>query len=110
VTNLLDATPNVTANRSDWMRAIAGKLTDAGLAAKVRETFAWLDVTATAREPSRKEPEVSLDADGYSEIRWWNDPTTTPADVAARISRVLDAASLPLVSGPDSAHLSARTP
>jgi hypothetical protein len=110
MTDLAVASSYVSANRADWMRAIAGELTDAGLAANVRETFAWLDVTATARQPSRKEPEVSLDADGYSEIRWWNDPTAAPADVAARISRVLDAASLPPASGSTDTHPPARTP
>jgi hypothetical protein len=110
VTDLVVAPPKVPANRGDWMRAIAGKLTDAGLAADVRETFAWLDVTATVSQPSRKEPEVSLDADGFAEIRWWNDPTATPADVAARISRVLDAASLPPAASPDGTHPPARTP
>jgi len=78
------------------MRAIAGELTAAGLTAGVRETFAWLDlnVERAARQPRLEDPEAHLDADGYAEIRWWNDPAASPADVAARISRVLDAARL----------------
>jgi hypothetical protein len=94
----------IPANRADWMRAIASELTDAGIAADVRETFAWLDVTATARPTTPREPEANLDADGYAEIRWWNDPTAPPADVAARMSRVLAAASLLPASDPEDAR------
>jgi hypothetical protein len=92
--------PQAPASPAYWMRAIATELARSGLSANVRETFSWLDLTASpgACQPASKEPEASLDADGYAEIRWWNDPSMPPADVAARISRVVAAARLPIPS------------
>jgi hypothetical protein len=76
MTDLAVASPHVPGNRADWMRAIAGELTDAGLA----------------------------------EIRWWNDLTAAPADVAARTFRVLTAASLPPASDPKSVQAPEHRP
>ncbi len=71
------------------MRAVAADLTAAGLTAQVNQTGGVLDITATLDRPSGKPVEIIYDADGYTEISYWNDPDATPAQVVAVISRAL---------------------
>jgi hypothetical protein len=71
------------------IRAVAAELTGAGLTTHLHETRAALDVTATLHRPGRKDAEVIVDEDGYVEIRYWNNPGATPAQITATISRAL---------------------
>jgi hypothetical protein len=73
------------------MRAIAAGLAAAGLAAEVHDTRGVLDVTAALDPPAGKQIEVIVDDDLYVEIRYWNPPRATPAQVTATISRALAA-------------------
>jgi hypothetical protein len=56
--------PQVPASPVHWMRPIASGLASANLSANLREKFVWLDQNA--------------------EIRWWNDPSMSQAEVAAQ--------------------------
>jgi hypothetical protein len=71
------------------MSAIATGLVAAGLAAAVHDTRGVLDVTATLDRPGGKAIEVIVDDDGYAEIRYWNPPGASPAQVTATIAAVL---------------------
>jgi hypothetical protein len=71
------------------MRAITVGLNAAGLDAHLYETRGVLDITATWHQPGGKDIHAIIDEDHYVEIRYWNDPAATPAQVAAVISRVL---------------------
>ena len=73
------------------MRAIGVELTAAGLTARMHDTRLVLDVTATLQRPGCKETEVVVDDDLYVEIRYWNPPDATPAEVTAVIVRALAA-------------------
>lgn len=73
------------------LRAIAAGLTAAGLDASVHETRGVLDLTATAHRAGGKDIEVICDEDLYVQIAYWHDPDALPAEVVARICRVLSA-------------------
>jgi hypothetical protein len=73
------------------MRAIAAALTAAGLTAQVHITRGVLDVTATWERRDGKAAEVIVDDDGYVEIRYWNHPGVTAAQIAMVIVRALAA-------------------
>jgi hypothetical protein len=71
------------------MRALVTELTAAGLTAQLYDTRASLDITAILRRPDGRKIAVIIDADGHTEIRYWNDPAATPAQIAAVITRAL---------------------
>jgi hypothetical protein len=75
--------------------AIAAELSAAGLEARVNQTRNVLDVTATLHEPGRKDIEVIVDEDLYVELRYWNQPNATPAQVTSVIVRALTAITRP---------------
>lgn len=73
------------------MRAIAAELSAAGLDAHLHEGRDSIDVTAVGKpEPGGREIEAVVDDDGYVELRYWNAPGATPAQVRAVIMRVLE--------------------
>ena len=72
------------------MHAIAAALTAAGLTAQVHVTRGVLDVPAIWVRPGAKAAEV-IDEDGHVEIRHWNQPRATPAEVATITVRALTA-------------------
>lgn len=74
-----------------WLKAIAAQLLTNGLPAVLNETAAGLDMTATLSRPGHKELDVIVDEDGYAELHWWADPGTTPAELAAVITRTVAA-------------------
>lgn len=74
-----------------WLTATAAQLLTNGLPAILNETAAGLDMTATLSRPGRKELDVIVDEDGYAELHWWADPGTTPAELAAVITRTVAA-------------------
>jgi len=71
------------------MRAIAAALTEAGLTAQVHVTRGVLDVTATWELRDAKAAEVIIDDDGYTELRYWNQPQASPPQVASIVVRAL---------------------
>jgi hypothetical protein len=77
------------------MHAVAGTLAAAGLTARVHSTRGVLDVTARLDQPGRKQIEVICDDDLYVEVRYWNPPDATAAQVTATISGVLAAITSP---------------
>jgi hypothetical protein len=83
-----DATVQDTAAR---MHAIAAELQTAGFTARVHETRGVLDLTGSLHRPGGREIEVLVDQDGYAEIRYWNLPAATPAEIAATIVGALSA-------------------
>lgn len=77
---------------ADWLRDVAAELTAAGIPARVDDTLSVPDLTAEAPALDGGKPsEVVADPDGYTEIRYWNDPEATPAQVSAVIVRALAA-------------------
>jgi hypothetical protein len=73
------------------MHATAAALTAAGLDAKVHSTRGVLDITASLHQSAGRSVEVIVDEDGYSEIRYWNAPGATPAQMVAVITAALAA-------------------
>jgi hypothetical protein len=76
---------------AERMHEVAAMLRKAGLATQVHETAGVLDIAATLGAPGRQEIEVIIDADWYVEIRYWNPPAATPAEVSSVIARALAA-------------------
>lgn len=75
----------------NWLRAIAAKLSAAGLSIRLHHTPAGSDLTATLHHPGRREIDALIDDDGYIELRYWADPAGTPAQVADTIVRAFSA-------------------
>ena len=71
------------------MRAVAAELTAAGLDARVYDTHGVLDIAAILYRPGSKDTDVTVDEDGYVELRYWSPPGATPAQITATISRLL---------------------
>ena len=86
--------------------AIADELSLAGLATHLHRTRGVLDLTATMRQPGRRETDVVLDEDGYTELRYWADPDASPAEVAYAITSALAAVTPHLAR---SAHAASRS-
>jgi hypothetical protein len=82
------------------MRATAAALAAAGLEAKVHATRGVFDITASLRQPAGKPVEVIIDEDGYAEIRYWNAPGATAAQVAAVITAALAAITTATLNEP----------
>lgn len=75
------------------VRAIEAELTALGLTTHVTDGRAGLDLTATVAPSRQREPEFWIDEDGYAELRYYNPPNATPAEVAATARRVLETIS-----------------
>jgi hypothetical protein len=75
------------------MHATAAALAAAGMDARVHSTRGALDITASLGQPGSKSIEVIVDDDGYAEIRYWNAPGATPAQICAVITAALAAIS-----------------
>lgn len=85
----------------DWLRDVAAELTVAGIAARVDDTLAVPDLTATAPAVDGGQPiEVVADPDGYTEVRFWNHPDATPAQVSVTILRAVGAIRAARSAGP----------
>ena len=83
--------PGPSGETARRMRAITAGLTDAGLTACLNETRGVLDVTAALDRPGGKASEVLVDEDGYVELRYWNQPGSTPEQITLVIVRALAA-------------------
>jgi hypothetical protein len=77
--------------RAEWLRQLAAELSAAGLRAHVHDTRSLLDLTAAVPASGGKAPDVVVDTDGYTEVRFWQDADSTPAQAAAVITRTLAA-------------------
>ena len=73
------------------MQAVAAALTASGLTAQVHVTRGVVDVTARWERADGKAAEVIVDDDGYVEVRYWNHPWATSAQIATVIVRALAA-------------------
>lgn len=73
------------------MRAIADELSLAGLATRLHESRASIDVTATIHPGGHREIEAIVDEDAYIELRFWHGTDATPAQVAAMITSAVTA-------------------
>jgi hypothetical protein len=76
-----------------WLLAIAAELSGAGLIVQLHQSRAGLDLTATHYHSDRREIEVLIDEDGYTELRYWADQAATPAQAADVIVRALSVIS-----------------
>ena len=76
---------------ADRLRAIGAGLAAAGLAARLHESPAETDLTATLRRPGQREIEVVVDEDGYTELRYWASLDVPPAHAVATITGALAA-------------------
>jgi hypothetical protein len=97
VTNPAAGSPGTQTEQEteERMRAITSELTAAGLDAHLHDTRGVLDITATVHQPAAKDMHVIVDEDLYVEVRYWNPPSATPAQVTATISRALAAITRP---------------
>lgn len=77
------------------MAELGRLLSAAGLRVRVTSTCGALDLTAELNRPDSNSAEVIADEDGYVEVRYWNPPGASPAQIAAVISRVLAAITTP---------------
>jgi hypothetical protein len=73
------------------MHAIAAGLQAAGFTTRVRETRGVMDLTGCLHRPGGRQIEVIVDQNGYAELRYWNLPAATPAQIAATIVGALSA-------------------
>jgi hypothetical protein len=73
------------------MRAIEAGFAEHGLTTHLTDARAGLDLTAVLSPSAKREPEIWIDEEGYAELRYWNPPGASPADVAATALRALAA-------------------
>jgi hypothetical protein len=73
------------------MRAIEAGFTAHGLTTHLTDARAGLDLTAVLSPSAKREPEIWIDEEGYAELRYWNPPGASPAEVAATALRALAA-------------------
>ncbi len=86
----VDADRLIDRRNSERMCAIAAELTALGLTTHVTDARVGLDLTATLTPSRQREPEFWIDEDGYAELRYYNPPGATPAEVAATALRALE--------------------
>ena len=91
------------------MRAIEAGLTAHGMTTHLTDARAGLDLTAVLSPSAKREPEIWIDEEGYAELRYWNPPGTSPAEVAATALRAL-AAVTSAPAGPGAPHLRQERP
>ncbi len=76
---------------TERVRAVAAELSARGLATHLTDARVGLDLTVTLTPGRQREPEFWIDEDGYAELRYWNRPDATAAQVAATALRALEA-------------------
>ena len=86
-----DDTSGIDENTGERLRVIGAELSAAGLAIQLHHTPAGLALTATLHHSSRRETDVIVDEDGYTELHYWADPAATPAQAANAIVTALAA-------------------
>jgi hypothetical protein len=77
------------------LHEIAAGLAAVGLTTRLNRTRVGTDLTATLHQPGHREIEVILDEDGYTELRYWTDLSTTPTAVVAVLICALAAITPP---------------
>jgi hypothetical protein len=77
------------------LREIAAGLTAIGLLARLHRTRSGTDLTATLHPPGHRDVEVIVDEDGYTELRYWANLSTTPTTAVTTIARALAAITAP---------------
>jgi hypothetical protein len=78
---------------AEYMRAIEAGLAACGVTTHLTDSQAGLDLTATLSPSGKRDAEIIIDEDGFAELRYWNPPGTSPAEVTAIALRVLNATS-----------------
>lgn len=71
--------------RAAWLAEIVAALVPGGVSGELHDTLDRLDVTASFDWPGHQKINVTVDDDGSVELRWREEPDTSPADVAAAI-------------------------
>src|SRR5215470_16457570 len=71
------------------LRTIEVGLAAIGLSTRLRESAGKADLTATLHQPGQREIEVVIDADGYTELRYWANLNVTPTQTVATITSAL---------------------
>jgi hypothetical protein len=75
------------------VRAVEAELSAQGLTTHMTDARVGLDLTVTLAPGRLREPEFWIDEDGYAELRYWNRPDATPAQIAATALRALEIVS-----------------
>src|SRR5215471_2159525 len=90
------------------LRTIEVGLAAIGLSTRLRESAGRADLTATLHQPGQREIEVVIDANGYTELRYWANLNVTPTRTVATITSAL--AVIAAATGfPDLVDLAGRT-
>src|SRR5215467_14298563 len=71
------------------LRTIEVGLAAVGLSTRLHESPGRADLTAVLRQPGQHEIEVVIDADGYTELRYWATPNVTSTHTVATITSAL---------------------
>src|SRR5215471_21747718 len=90
------------------LRTIEVGLVAVALSTRLRESAGTADLTAILQQPGQRELGVVIDADGYTELRYWASVNVTPAQTVATITSAL--AVIAAATGfPDLVDLAGRT-
>jgi hypothetical protein len=87
-------------NNTERVRAVQAELSAHGLTTHMTDARAGLDLTATLAPARLRRPEFWIDEEGYSELRYWNPPDATPAQIAATALRAMEIVSNPALGEP----------
>lgn len=88
---MMTISPEPRSQGAARLHEIAARLTKTGWITRLYRTRAGTDLTATLHPPGHRDIQVIADEDGYTELRYWASPVTTPAAAVAAIASVLDA-------------------
>ncbi len=72
------------------LHQVAAGLTKLGLITRIHRTRAGTDLTATLHSPGRRDIQIIVDEDGYTELRYWASLNGTPAAAVTAIAGVVE--------------------
>ena len=93
---------------AERLRAIEAGLAAVGLSTRLHESPNGADLTATLRQRGRREIEIVIDAEGYTEFRYWSSLNVTPTQTVATITEALAVISAAAIF-PDLVGLAGQT-
>jgi len=86
-----DNTPEDEADVRERMDGLAAKLVAQGLHSTVQVVRRECYIAATLHRPGHKNIDLVIDADGYTELRYWADLAASPEQTVSVILRALAA-------------------
>jgi hypothetical protein len=93
-----DTSQDARTNPDAWLEHLCAHLAAVDLPGHVTEAAGEKFLAVCVSRPGCREAEVTVDRDGYCELRWWLARPTDPGQATAVITAALDAAHAQLAA------------